>query len=146
MTDYIKSTNFTAKDSLVTGDAGKIVKGSEIDNELVAIASAVSTKANSNNADLTGTPVAPTASSGTNSTQIATTAFVTTAIANENLGTMATQNSDAIAVTGGTMSGVTITTSTVEGHTVGSNATGTKTISTASPSGGSNGDIWYKVS
>ena len=27
----------------------------------------------------------------------------------------------------------------------GSNATGIKTISTASPSGGSSGDIWYKV-
>ena len=39
-------------------------------------------KAEANDAALTGTPTAPTASSGTNTTQIATTAFVQTAIGN----------------------------------------------------------------
>jgi hypothetical protein len=29
--------------------------------------------------------------------------------------------------------------------TLGSNGNGTKTVSTASPSGGSDGDIWYQV-
>lgn len=38
---------------------------------------------------LTGTPTAPTAAAGTNSTQIATTAFVTTAIANATAGAVA---------------------------------------------------------
>ena len=33
MTDYTKATNFTAKDSLVSGNANKIVKGAEIDDE-----------------------------------------------------------------------------------------------------------------
>jgi len=31
-------------------------------------------------------------------------------------------------------------------NTVGTNSTGAKTVSTSSPSGGSNGDVWYKVS
>lgn len=76
MSDYTKSTNFTAKDTLPTGNSGKIVKGTEIDTEFTAIASAISSKANSNSPSLTGTPTAPTASTGTNTTQIATTAFV----------------------------------------------------------------------
>jgi hypothetical protein len=82
MSDYIKATNFTAKDTLTTGDPGKIVKGSEIDAEYVAIASAISSKVDSNDASLTGVPTAPTAASGTNSTQVATTAFVKTATDN----------------------------------------------------------------
>jgi hypothetical protein len=53
----------------------------------------------------TGTPTAPTAPSGTNTTQIATTAFVQ-GIAG-TLGTMSTQNANAVAITGGTMSGMT---------------------------------------
>lgn len=40
MTIYTKVTNFTAKDSLLTGDPNKIVKGVEIDTEFVNIASA----------------------------------------------------------------------------------------------------------
>jgi len=82
MSNYIKATNFTAKDTLTTGDPGKIVKGSEIDAEYVAIASAISSKVDSNDASLTGVPTAPTAASGTNSTQVATTAFVKTATDN----------------------------------------------------------------
>lgn len=31
------------------------------------------------------------------------------------------------------------------GFTVGTNATGTKTISTSAAAGGSNGDVWYQV-
>jgi len=78
MSNYVKATNFTAKDALPTGDSGKIVKGTEIDVELTAIASAIASKSDSNNPTFTGTPLAPTAASGTNNTQIATTAFATT--------------------------------------------------------------------
>jgi hypothetical protein len=46
MSDYTKATNFTAKDSLLTGDPNKIVAGSEIDDEFDAIQTAVATKAN----------------------------------------------------------------------------------------------------
>jgi hypothetical protein len=80
MANYTKSTNFTAKDTLPTGNAGKIVKGAEIDTELTAVSNAISSKADINSAGLTGTPTAPTASAGTNTTQLATTAFVTAAL------------------------------------------------------------------
>jgi hypothetical protein len=53
----------------------------------------------------TGTPTAPTAAPGTNTTQIATTAFVTAATG--TLGTMSTQNANAVAITGGTITGIT---------------------------------------
>ena len=46
MTNYSKTTNFAAKDSLVSGDANKIVKGTEIDTEFNNIATASATKAN----------------------------------------------------------------------------------------------------
>lgn len=77
MSNYVKATNFATKDTLPTGDANKIVKGTEIDNEFNAIAGAVSSKADLASPALSGTPTAPTASSGTSTTQIATTAFVT---------------------------------------------------------------------
>jgi hypothetical protein len=80
MSNYTKATNFTAKDTLPTGNSGKIVKGTEIDTELTAVASAISSKADLNSPALTGTPTSPTASAGTNTTQVATTAFVQTAL------------------------------------------------------------------
>jgi hypothetical protein len=80
MANYTKATNFTAKDGLPTGNSGKIVKGTEIDTELTAVASAISSKADLNSPALTGTPTAPTASAATNTTQLATTAFVQTAL------------------------------------------------------------------
>lgn len=76
MANYTKATNFTAKDGLPTGNSGKIVKGAEIDTEFTAIASAITSKADLNSPALTGTPTAPTAATGTNTTQVATTAFV----------------------------------------------------------------------
>jgi microcystin-dependent protein len=81
MSNYIKATNFTAKDALPSGNAGKIIKGTEIDVEYTAIATAIASKADTNSPTFTGTPLAPTANTGTNNTQIATTAFVQTALA-----------------------------------------------------------------
>lgn len=91
---------------------------------------------------LTGVPVAPTANAGANTTQIATTAFVTTAVSNAtgSLGTMSTQNANAVAITGGAISNTTINT-----NIVGSNSVGARTVSSSSPTGGSDGDIWYKI-
>ena len=93
--------------------------------------------------------IATTPASGDNSVNIATTAFVQSAVG--VLGTMASQNASAVAITGGTIAGVaisgaTITSSTVGGLTLGTNGTGAKTISTSTPTGGSDGDIWYQVS
>lgn len=79
MSNYSKTTDFASKDALATGNANKIVKGTEIDDEFNAIQTAIATKANTLSPTLTGTPLSPTAASGTNTTQIATTAFVTTA-------------------------------------------------------------------
>ena len=75
MAEYSKVTDFAAKDALSTGNPAKIVKGTEIDDELVAISGAVASKADKASPTFTGTPAAPTASSGTSTTQIATTAF-----------------------------------------------------------------------
>jgi hypothetical protein len=79
MSNYTKATNFTAKDGLPAGNSSKVVKGSELDTEFTAIASAISSKADSNSPTFTGTPLAPTAALGTNNTQIATTAFANAA-------------------------------------------------------------------
>jgi len=66
-----------------------------------------------NKAELAGSPSqsfsATTAASGTNTTQVATTAFVQSAVSS-----------------------------------IGGNAAGDRTVSTSAPSGGSNGDIWYR--
>ncbi len=80
MTDYVKSTNFASKDSLASGNPLKIVKGTEIDIEFNNIATAVASKADTTSPVFAGTPTAPTASAGTNTTQLATTAFVTAAL------------------------------------------------------------------
>lgn len=80
MSDYNRIYNLTVKDSLPSGDSGKIIKGAELDAELNAVASAIASKSDINNPTFTGTPAAPTASAGTNTTQLATTAFVQAAL------------------------------------------------------------------
>ena len=142
MSNYTKTTNFAVKDGYSTGNPSKVVKGTEIDDEFNAISSAIASKADTSSPTFTGTPLAPTASSGTNTTQLATTAFVKTAVdtATGSLGTMSTQNKGAVDIEGGT-----IVDTTVNGNIVGSNCVGARTVSTSSPTGGSNGDIWYKV-
>jgi hypothetical protein len=55
MSNYTKSTNFAVKDGLTTGNPAKIIKGTEINTEYDNIASAISSKADSNNTALTGT-------------------------------------------------------------------------------------------
>jgi hypothetical protein len=80
MSNYTKATNFATKDTLPTGDSNKIVKGTEIDNEFNAISGAISSKADLASPTFTGTPAAPTATAGANTTQLATTAFVTAAL------------------------------------------------------------------
>ncbi len=76
MSNYTKATNFATKDTLSTGDSNKIVKGTEIDNEFNSISGAISSKADIASPTFTGTPAAPTATAGSNTTQIATTAYV----------------------------------------------------------------------
>jgi hypothetical protein len=54
----------------------------------------------------TGTPTAVTASPGTNTTQIATTAFVQASTTALGLGTMSTQNANSVSISGGTITGI----------------------------------------
>lgn len=81
MSNYTKLTDFASKDALSPGNTNKIVKGTEIDDEFTAIATAIATKADISSPTFTGTPAAPTASTGTNTTQVATTAFANSAAA-----------------------------------------------------------------
>jgi len=54
------------------------------------------------------------------------------------LGTMSSQNSNNVSITGGTINSLTVT-------SLGSNAYNTKYIQGSQPSGGVNGDIWYQI-
>jgi hypothetical protein len=60
MSNYTKTTNFTAKDTLPTGNAAKIIKGSDFDIEFDALVTAVASKANSASPTFTGTVTIPT--------------------------------------------------------------------------------------
>ena len=86
MSDYTKSTNFASKDNLSSGNALKIVKGTEIDTEFNSIATAIATKADLTSPTFTGTPSLPTGTTGVtqtatnSSTLLATTAFVQAAL------------------------------------------------------------------
>lgn len=96
-------------------------------------------------ANFTGVVTAPTQPADDNSTKLATTAYVDREVG--TLGTMSTQDSDAVNITGGTIGGTTKTgqSNSVTMSEIGTNAVGKKTVSGASPSGGVDGDVWYKV-
>jgi hypothetical protein len=105
---------------------------------------------------LTGTPLAPTANAGTNTTQIATTSFVNSAVttATGSLGTISTQNANAVAITGGTITGITdlaVADGGTGASTLSANAVllgnGTSALQTVAPSTSgnvlaSNGTTW----
>lgn len=64
MSDYTKLTNFAVKDGYTTGNPAKVIKGTELDDEFNAIATAVATKVDS-------TDVIPVATGGTGATTAA---------------------------------------------------------------------------
>jgi hypothetical protein len=106
---YCDGTNFLP---LNTGAAGNFsVSGNlsvtgttSLTGALSGSTATFSGAVNSTNSVLSGTPTAPTAAGGTNTTQIATTAFVQNATG--ALGTMSTQNANNVNITGGTISGL----------------------------------------
>lgn len=124
MTDYVKSTNFASKDSLAIGNPLKIVKGTEIDTEFNNIATAVATKADLNSPTFIGTPTAPTASTGTNTTQVATTAFVIGE--RTNTATLTNKTLTSPTINGGTISDITDL-AIADGGTGASTAAGART-------------------
>ena len=54
MSNYVKTTNFAAKDSLPSGDPGKIIRGTEFNVEFDHISASITSKANSSNPTFTG--------------------------------------------------------------------------------------------
>ena len=78
MSNYTLAVSWSGKDALADSDAGKVISGADFNTEFTAVQTAVNTKA-----DLAGSAsqafAAVTASAGTNTTQVATTAFVKTA-------------------------------------------------------------------
>lgn len=85
----IASSNLTASRALISNSSGKVAVSAVTSTELGyldGVKSAIQTQLNAKaplaSPALTGNPTAPTQSAGNNSTRIATTAFVTTAITN----------------------------------------------------------------
>ena len=141
MSSYTKSTDFASKDALLTGNPLKVVKGTEIDDEFNSIQTAINSKADTNSPALAGTPTAPTAAAATNTTQIATTAMVQSALGQSDIIDTAQIVDDAVTtakIEDGAVTSVKMDTTT--------NGFGIRTVSTSDPSGGSDGDIWYKYS
>ena len=97
MSDYTIAVNWSGKDALSDSDAAKVISGSDFNTEFTTVRTAVNSKADTNGdsgedfaannvtvagtLNVTGVPTVPTASAGTNTTQAASTAFVTTAVA-----------------------------------------------------------------
>ena len=78
MSNYTIAVSWSGKDALADSDANKVISGADFNTEFTAVQTAINTKA-----DLAGSASqafsATTASAGTNTTQVATTAFVKTA-------------------------------------------------------------------
>ena len=106
MSNYVKLTDYAAKDALTTGNPLKLIKGTEINDDLNAVQTAVATKADLSSPDFLGNPTAPTQTTGNNTTRLANTAFVQQELDAAQA---------AVAITGGTIDGVAITGGTVTG-------------------------------
>ena len=97
------------------------------------------------NANFPTSSTAKTMPAGTNSTKIATTAYVDREVG--ILGTISSQDANDVSIIGGVITGTTKTGQFNEilMAKIGTNAIGKKTVSSLSPSGGVDGDLWYKV-
>jgi|694.fasta_scaffold32172_5 microcystin-dependent protein len=67
------------------GTSSQIITLTHLNNAVTTLNNSIALKANTASPALTGVPTAPTATAGTNSAQIATTSFVTTAISNSDV-------------------------------------------------------------
>ena len=98
MSDYTLAVNWSGKDALSDSDSAKVISGDDFNTEFTTARTAINSKADLVNAtqditlrnatiggtlDVSGVPTVPTQSAGNNTTRVATTAFVTTAVAAE---------------------------------------------------------------
>ena len=60
MSNYTKTTDFAAKDTLPGGDTNKVVRGAEFETEFDAISTAIATKSDTASPTFTGTVTIPT--------------------------------------------------------------------------------------
>lgn len=149
----VQTLNITDKDVVVANNVStsSLINGAGIIAGNPAVSSLVYSHANlgwgtannfniGGNLSVTGAGFATTPGNSTSNTQIATTAFVQNVVLNAtgSLGTMSTQNSTNVSITGGNINSLAVT-------SIGNNSFGTRTVSSSAPSGGSNGDIWYKI-
>jgi len=95
MSNYTLAVNWAGKNGLSDSDAAKVISGSDFNSEFTTVRTAINSKAELNGSatedfagddvtvagtlTVTGVPTIPTASTGTNTTQAASTAFVTAA-------------------------------------------------------------------
>ncbi len=77
MSNYTIAVNWSGKDSLSDSDPEKVISGSDFNTEFTTAQTAINTKADLNGS-ATESFSATTATAGTNTTQVATTAFVQT--------------------------------------------------------------------
>ncbi len=78
MSNYTIAVAWSGKDALSDSDAAKVISGADFNTEFTAVQTAVNTKSDLNGS-ATESFSATTAAAGTNTTQVATTAFVETA-------------------------------------------------------------------
>ena len=76
MSNYTIAVAWSGKDALADSDANKVISGADFNTEFSAVRTAVNTKADING-NASEAFSATTANAGTNTTQVATTAFVT---------------------------------------------------------------------
>ena len=79
MANYNLAVSWSGKDALADSDANKVISGADFHTEFTAVKAAVNTKADINGSASEAFS-ATTANAGTNTTQVATTAFVGTAL------------------------------------------------------------------
>jgi len=84
MSTYTIAVAWSGKDALSDSDAAKVISGADFNTEFTAVQTAVNTKADLNGS-ASETFSATTAAAGTNTTQVATTAFVTDAVSKANM-------------------------------------------------------------
>jgi len=107
---YCDGTNFY---NALSGSVGNFTVNGNLGvtgtTSLTGATTLASTLAVTGTTTFTGIPSGPTAAPGTNTTQLATTAFTAAAItaATGSLGTMSTQNANNVNITGGSITGIT---------------------------------------